>query len=71
MKGAPKDGDTQVFEEICKEAASCGHLEILKWARERGCPWHEVKNKACFDAVVNGHLEIIKYAHENGWIGDG
>ena len=23
------------------QAAACGHLEILKWAHENGCPWDE------------------------------
>jgi hypothetical protein len=22
-------------------AAKRGHLEVLKWARENGCPWYE------------------------------
>ena len=24
---------------ICSNAALKGHLEVLKWARQNGCPW--------------------------------
>jgi hypothetical protein len=23
----------------CSDAAEFGHLEVMRWARERGCPW--------------------------------
>ena len=26
-------------EKVCLVAAMNGHLEVLKWAREKGCPW--------------------------------
>ena len=29
-------------KEICNEASKKGYLEILKWARENGCPWNEI-----------------------------
>jgi hypothetical protein len=25
----------------CAYAAKGGHLEVLKWARENGCPWEQ------------------------------
>ena len=25
----------------CTHAAGNGHWEVLKWARENGCPWNE------------------------------
>jgi hypothetical protein len=28
-------------ERKCTCAAEGGHLEVLKWAREHGCLWHE------------------------------
>jgi hypothetical protein len=40
-----------------------GHLEVLKWAKENGCPWNE---NVCNNAAKNGHLEILKWAIENG-----
>ena len=44
-------------------AAENGHLEVLKWLRENGCPWNEW---TCKNAAGNGHLEILKWARENG-----
>jgi len=40
-----------------------GHLEVLKWARENGCPWDE---ETCAYAAKGGHLEVLKWARENG-----
>ena len=40
-----------------------GHLEVLKYARENGCPWDET---TCAAAAKNGHLETLKWARENG-----
>ena len=45
------------------EAAKYGHLEVLKWARENGCPWDEV---TCAYAAKGGHLDVLKWARENG-----
>ena len=47
----------------CVYAAVNGHLEILKWARENGCPWDKC---TCTYAASNGHLEVLKWARENG-----
>jgi hypothetical protein len=38
-----------------------GHLEVLKWARENGCPWSEW---TC-ERGDGGHLEVLKWAREN------
>jgi hypothetical protein len=40
-----------------------GHLEVLKWARAKDCPWDE---KTCAYAAKGGHLEVVKWARENG-----
>ena len=47
----------------CSAAAKNGHLEILKYAHENGCPWNEW---TCEMAAKYGHLDCLKYAHENG-----
>ncbi|CAM9788605.1 unnamed protein product, partial [Ectocarpus fasciculatus] len=26
-------------EELCRRAASNGHVEVLQWARNNRCPW--------------------------------
>jgi hypothetical protein len=52
--GAPTD-------HVCFYAA--GHLEVLRWARENGCPWN---SNTCSSAANGGHFEILKWARENG-----
>jgi len=48
---------------FCGWAASRGHLEVLKWLRENGCPWDE---KTCAVAAGDNYLDILKYLHDNG-----
>ena len=47
----------------CSWASREGHLEVLKYAHENGCPWN---SWTCSSAARRGHLEVLKYAHENG-----
>jgi hypothetical protein len=42
-------------------AARWGRFEILKVARENGCPWNE---KVCSLAASNGDLEMLRWARE-------
>jgi hypothetical protein len=44
-------------------AASCGHLEVLKWLRNAGCPWDEGTRAA---AALCGHLETLRWALQHG-----
>ena len=48
---------------LCEDAARGGHLEVLKWARENGCPWDE---HTCTYAAEGGHLDVLQWALENG-----
>jgi len=50
-------------EETCAFAALEGHLEVLKYLHEKGCPWDRW---TCAKAALGGHLEVLKYAHEKG-----
>ena len=50
-------------DSLCCEAATKGNLEMLKWARENGCPWD---GRTCVVAAFHGHLEMLKWARENG-----
>ena len=43
-------------------AALNGHLHVLQWARENGCPWNE---ETCAHAAMKGHLEVLKWAREH------
>ena len=41
---------------LCPAAAKGGHLEVLKWLRENGCPWDE---ETCrYAAVSYTHLTL-------------
>lgn len=41
---------------ICSYAAYNGHLNVIEWAHNNGCPWDE---KTCTYAAISGHLNII------------
>jgi len=43
----------------CLEAAVSGNLEVLKWLREEGCPWHE-------DLCNEAGEKVVKWAVRNG-----
>lgn len=45
-------------------AAKYGHLELLKYLYENGCPKDaaNIAQKACF----SGQIEVLKYVHEQG-----
>ena len=47
----------------CLRSAQRGHLECLRYAHEKGCPWDK---DICTEASSNGHLECLRYAHEHG-----
>ena len=49
---------------ILVSAATGGHLEVLKWARENGCPWNEY-DLSC--AAEGGHIEVLKWARRE-WL---
>ena len=44
-------------------AAEEGHLDVLKFLHEMGCPWHELATEA---AARGGHLDVLKFLHEKG-----
>ena len=45
-------------------AARRGHLEVLQWAREQGCPWDSWNT--CSTAAQGGHLYVLQYARAHG-----
>ena len=47
----------------CMYSASAGRLDMLRWAREHGCPWDEETLNA---AAAGGHVEVLSWAHEHG-----
>ena len=44
-------------------AARGGHLEVLRWAHEHGCPLSVI---TCSEAASGGHLRVLQYAREHG-----
>jgi len=44
-------------------AAKLGYLNVIKWARENGCPWDD---RVCSTAALKGYLNIVIWARENG-----
>ena len=47
--------------DVCM-AARGGHLEVLQWARQHGCPWNEGTSQA---AAMGGHLAVLQWAREH------
>jgi hypothetical protein len=53
--------------DACSNAASNGHLDVLKYLHEHGCPWDSL---TCYHAHENDHIEFLNYAIERecpGW----
>nr|UDO47193.1 ankyrin repeat [Pandoravirus massiliensis] len=50
-------------------AAVHGHLDVIKYASENGCPWHY---GVCAAAEAYGHVDCLRYAYEAGchWRGE-
>ncbi|KAK3243983.1 hypothetical protein CYMTET_46390 [Cymbomonas tetramitiformis] len=44
-------------------AAFGGHLEVLQWAHEHGCPWNASTSR---NAAYCGHLEVLQWVREHG-----
>jgi len=39
-------------------AAGAGDLDLLRWLRQRRCPWDE---RACTSAAAGGHLDVLRW----------
>ena len=62
---------SQAFNDLSKPwwntattaiAAKNGHLHILKFLRENGCPWN---SDTTYNAFKNNHIEVLNWAIEN------
>jgi hypothetical protein len=49
--------------DVCSSAASRGHLELIKWAREHECDWNADTTSS---AAAKGHLDLLMWLRENG-----
>ena len=54
---------TDTKEEIFRVPTFVRSVELLRWARENGCPWDE---RTCAAAAAAGNLEVLKWAREHG-----
>jgi hypothetical protein len=50
-------------ERACASAAQGGHFGLLRWLREKGCPWDEDTTAA---AAKSGNLELLQWIREEG-----
>ena len=49
--------------KVCSRAAKGGHFDVLKWARENGCPWD---SNTCIMAIAARRTDILTWARANG-----
>lgn len=47
------------MKHCCVHAAKGDNFEVVKWAREQGCPG---ENLICEGAAEGGHIEVLKWA---------
>ena len=47
----------------CATAARGGHLSVIQWLKENGCPWNE---SSCANAAYGGHLPVLQWLRDNG-----
>jgi hypothetical protein len=52
-------------KDPCASAAEGGHLAVLQWLRDNGCPWDVC---TCSHAAMSGNLAVLQWARANGWL---
>ena len=68
-----RDSNCSWNSMVCTEAAKNGHLNVIKWLRDREvhgeevCPWNYV---TCSYAAKNGHLNVLKWLRDREVHGD-
>lgn len=58
-----KGANVKTSSAVCSAAASEGHLDILRWAHEKGYFWDKHTTAS---AAFGGHLKVLKWLHKNG-----
>jgi hypothetical protein len=41
----------------------CGSVQLIAWAKQKGCPWDE---KTCATIATIGNIDVLKWAREHG-----
>ena len=49
-------------EWLFDKAVEHGNLEVMKWLRENGCPWH---TNTFTTGIIYGNLDVLNWLHEN------
>ena len=57
-RGTDESARARWSEDAVEKAAEGGHLEVVQWLRQNGCPWNSMTS---FRAAEGGHLEILKW----------
>jgi hypothetical protein len=47
-------------------AARSGHVDIVRWLQEHGCPYDATK--ACQAAAVGGSIDVLMYVQQQGMV---
>jgi hypothetical protein len=47
------------------DSAKKGHIDCIKYAYEKGYPWHQ---DTILSAIANNNIECLKYAIEHGCV---
>lgn len=63
LKRIVKDSSIELSSDCCAQAALIGHIPMIKYLREQGCPWDE---DVCSLAALGGHIDVLEYAREEG-----
>ncbi|AGO83378.2 Ankyrin repeat domain containing protein [Pandoravirus salinus] len=59
----PQLGSRKRNEYYMEQWAKKGYLNVIKWARNNGCPW---SRSTCASAAYGGRLDLVKWARKNG-----
>merc|ERR1719313_1168234 len=61
--GTDESARARWSEDAVEKAAKGGHLEVVQWLRQNGCPWDSMTS---FHAAHGGHLEVLQWVRQNG-----
>ena len=59
------DQQFQVGYDTCSLATMHGHLDVLTWALENGCPWND--HWASGRAALRGRIDVLEWIYEKGY----
>lgn len=54
----------QLYYDTCRQAAACGALNVLQWARDQDFKF--AWSHTCDSAALGGHLEVLQWAVKHG-----